>query len=53
LDNSSRDLGGSRSTYAFENLDFMVLSAGEKDITNSGSRDRNRLFSYFGRLNYD
>ena len=53
LDNSSRDLGGSRSTYAFENLDFMVLSSGEKDITNSGSRDRNRLFSYFGRLNYD
>ena len=53
LDNSSTNLGGSRSTYAFENLDYMVLSAGEKDINNSGGRTGNRLFSYFGRLNYD
>lgn len=53
LDNQSTSLGGSRSTYAFETLDYMVLSAGEKDINNSGGRSGNRLFSYFGRLNYD
>lgn len=53
LDNKSNNLGGSRSTFAFENLDYMVLGAGEKDITNSGGRSGNRLFSYFGRINYD
>ena len=53
LQNSSNDMNGSRSTYAFENVDYMVLTAGEKDINNSGTRTANRLFSYFGRVNYD
>jgi TonB-linked SusC/RagA family outer membrane protein len=53
LDNKSSSLSGSRSTYAFEDLDYMVLSGGEKDINNSGSRTGNRLYSYFGRINYD
>ncbi len=53
VNNSSQFVTGSRSTFAFTNLDYMVLSAGQKDVTNSGSFDQNRLFSYFGRLNYD
>lgn len=53
VDISSENLSGSRSTYAFENYDYMVLDAGEKDVKNSGTFDANRLFSYFGRFNYD
>lgn len=53
VDQSSENVSGSRSTYAFENYDYMVLDAGEKDVKNSGSFDANRLFSYFGRFNYD
>ena len=52
VDNSSQFLTGSRSTFAFTDLDYMVLNAGQKDVTNTGSFDQNRLFSYFARLNY-
>lgn len=53
LDNSSQFVTGSRSTFAFTDLDYMVLSAGQKDVTNDGTFDQSRLFSYFARLNYD
>lgn len=53
VDNSTQFLTGSRSTFAFTDLNYMVLNAGQKDVTNTGSFDQNRLFSYFGRLNYD
>src|SRR5260221_5877389 len=53
LDNSSQFVTGSRSTFAFTDLDCMVLSAWQKDVTNDGTFDQSRLFSYFGRLNYD
>lgn len=53
VDNNSEFLNAGRSTYAYENLDYMVLDAGETNMTNSGSFDRWALFSYFGRLNYD
>jgi TonB-dependent starch-binding outer membrane protein SusC len=53
LSNKSTSEGAGRSTYAFQSLDYMVLSSGEKDITNTGTRTGNKLFSYFGRLNYD
>jgi TonB-linked SusC/RagA family outer membrane protein len=53
LDQRYEDLSGSRSTFAFQNIDYMILSAGQKDITNAGTIDQNRLFSYFARANYD
>lgn len=53
IDRRAETLMGGRSTYAFTDLDFMVLSAGERDVVNSGTFDQSRLFSYFGRLNYD
>lgn len=42
-----------RSSYAFENVDFMVLDAGEENFINAGNFDSWSLFSYFGRLNYN
>lgn len=53
VDNSTQFVSGGRSTFAFTDLDYMVLSAGQRDVVNTGSFDQNRLFSYFGRLNYD
>jgi TonB-linked SusC/RagA family outer membrane protein len=53
VDNNTEFVIGGRSTFAFTNPDYMVLSAGQKDVTNSGTFDQSRLFSYFGRLNYD
>lgn len=43
----------SRSTFPFTDLDYMVLDAGQKDISNSGTFDEWALFSYFLRFNYD
>ena len=37
-----------RNTYAFEDVDYMVLSAGEENLNNSGTFDEWGLFSYFG-----
>jgi TonB-linked SusC/RagA family outer membrane protein len=53
VDNNSESLGASRSTYAYENVDYMIMDAGQSTMTNSGTIDRWALFSYFGRLNYD
>lgn len=53
IDNNSQFVTGSRSTFAFTDLNYMVLSAGQKDVTNGGTFDQSRLFSYFARLNYD
>lgn len=53
VDNNSEFVSGSRSTFPFTDVNYMVLSAGQKDVTNAGTFDQSRLFSYFGRLNYD
>ncbi len=53
LSNKNDFFNGARSTFAFTDLDYMVLNSGEKDFTNGGSFDEWKLFSYFGRLNYD
>ncbi|HTE25682.1 SusC/RagA family TonB-linked outer membrane protein [Flavitalea sp.] len=53
VDNYSEFVTGGRSTYAFTDPNYMVLSSGQKDVTNSGTFDQSRLFSYFGRINYD
>jgi len=46
-------LQGSRSTYSYTDLDYMVLNAGEKDQVANGTFDEWSTFSYFGRVNYD
>ena len=43
---------GSRSTYAFTDVDYMILNSGESGQASSGSFDNWALFSYFGRFNY-
>lgn len=53
IDRRSETLMGGRSTFAFTDLDYMVLAAGERDVINGGTFDQSRLFSYFGRFNYD
>ena len=53
VNSNSEYINAARTTYAFSDVDYMVLDAGEKDITNGGSFDQWRTFSYFGRLNYD
>jgi TonB-linked SusC/RagA family outer membrane protein len=52
LKNNYEFLGAGRSTFAFSDFDYMVINAGEKDITNSGTFDEWSLFSYFARANY-
>ena len=53
IDNNSNSFNAGRSSFSFETVDYMILNAGETNMTNSGSFDRWALFSYFGRLNYD
>ncbi len=53
LDQMSESVSGSRSVFAFEDIDYMVLDAGEADMANSHSGSQSRLFSYFVRINYD
>ena len=52
LKNDQEFINAGRTTFAFMDFDYMVLNAGEKDLTNSGSFDEWSLFSYFGRFNY-
>ncbi len=42
-----------RDTYFSTDYDFMILDSGEGTQTNAGSFDENKLYSFFGRLNYD
>ncbi len=44
---------GSRSTFSYTDLDYMIINAGEKDQVANGAFDEWSTFSYFGRLNYD
>jgi TonB-linked SusC/RagA family outer membrane protein len=51
--NNDQIFTATRSTYPFTDLDYMVLDAGQKDVSNTGTFDEWALFSYFVRLNYD
>jgi TonB-linked SusC/RagA family outer membrane protein len=44
---------GSRATFAFTDVNYMVLDAGELNQLSGGNFDQWKTFSYFGRLNYD
>ncbi len=39
--------------FAFEDVNYMVLSAGEEGRSGTGSFNEWAIFSYFGRLNYN
>ncbi len=53
VNNRYEVLTAGRSTYAFTDVDFMVLNSGEKDQTSGGNFDQWYTLSYFSRLNYD
>jgi TonB-linked SusC/RagA family outer membrane protein len=53
VSNNTESFGASRSTYAFEDIDYMILSTGEESVDNDGRFDEWSLFSYFGRFNYN
>lgn len=53
IDRRLETLTAGRSTFAFTDLDYMVINAGERDVINGGTFDQSKLFSYFGRFNYD
>ncbi|MAO15758.1 MAG: hypothetical protein CMH44_02565 [Muricauda sp.] len=42
-----------RSSFAFTDLDYMILNAGTENQTNEGFFDEWALFSFFGRVNYN
>jgi len=46
-------LGGSRQQFFSKDPNYMQLSVGEREITNSGNMSEWSLFSQFGRLNYN
>jgi len=45
--------GGSRTSFFSEDVNYMYLSVGEANQTNSGSGSQVKWMSYFGRFNYD
>jgi TonB-linked SusC/RagA family outer membrane protein len=53
VNNYSEYTNASVSTFAFSNLDYMVLDAGEQSRGSGGNFDQWKTFSYFSRLNYD
>lgn len=53
VSNYDNSFNASRDNYAFEDVDYMVLDAGEDNLNNSGSYNEWALFSYFSRINYN
>lgn len=47
------DLSGSRKGYAFEDVDYMQLNAGEGTQLNGGGKTEWALFSLFGKVDYN
>jgi TonB-linked SusC/RagA family outer membrane protein len=50
--NRFESFNGGRSQFAFTDLNYMILNAGETGQVSGGGFDEWRTFSYFGRLNY-
>jgi len=53
VNNNYRYLGGTRSVFFSEDVDYLYLDAGESGITNYGSGSDWKTVSFFGRANYD
>ncbi|MDF1550488.1 MAG: SusC/RagA family TonB-linked outer membrane protein, partial [Bacteroidales bacterium] len=52
IEYSGRSLNGSRNDFYLSDFSSLILGNGKKDINNSSSAQKNRLFSLFGRLDY-
>jgi TonB-linked SusC/RagA family outer membrane protein len=50
--NYGRTVGGARQGFFSSNIDYLILSNGTSNVTNSGSAYVNTLFSLFGRIDY-
>ena len=53
IDNNYRWMNAARSQYFSTDVNYMQLSSGEINQSNSGSASSWSLFSIFGRVNYD
>ncbi len=49
----SEDLNGSRTNYAFEDVDYMQIGAGGGDQLSGGGKAEWALFSFFGKVDYN
>jgi TonB-dependent starch-binding outer membrane protein SusC len=49
----SSGLYGSRTSFFSENLNFLTLGTGAGSLANDGYRTKNRLFSVFGKVDYN
>lgn len=49
----SQDVGGSRKSYAFEDVNYMVLNSGSDSQTNYGGTNAWGLFSIFAKADYN
>ena len=50
--NYRKGMGGTRDGYAIEVFDYMTLSSGTSNVTNSSTISEDRLLSQFGKVNY-
>ena len=50
--NKYRNFSTSKSNFAFDDLSYRYLDAGEKILTSSGSGSDFSLFSFFGKIDY-
>ncbi len=53
IENSSNTMSAGRTQYFSTDPNYMQLSSGEANQTNSGTGSEWSLFSVFGRINYD
>ena len=52
LSSAYRNFEAQRTTFFITDINYMYLSAGEKDQTNNGDGNDTKTMSYFGKLNY-
>jgi TonB-dependent starch-binding outer membrane protein SusC len=53
IESKGSSLYGSRTSFFSEDLDYRTLGTGASGISNDGSRTANRLFSVFGKMDYN
>lgn len=53
LGHNYNQIWASRRVFALETVDYMYLDAGEQEKDNGGGSSNNRMFSWFGKANYN
>ena len=53
IESKGSSMYASRTSFFTEGLDYRTLSVGASGISNDGSRTANRLFSVFGKVDYN